>query len=612
MQGKQPDFRHESAAMSTVPAGLRPLDSEREQLLSRLVDGLDAQALTWISGFTAGVAAERGRSLREEPAPLRADDALRATVLYGSQTGNGRRLAERVARNVEGAGFAVRVISAADYPVRSLADERLLFVVISTHGDGDPPDDARTLVDFVLSKRAPRLDKLGFAVFALGDSSYPQFCAVGRLLDDRLASLGARRLLPRVEADLDIEPAAAPWLEQVLGTVRSEAGAPRLATVTPLRAVTTPEVTRDHPLEAEVLANYLITGRGASRDVRHVEIAIPEGRLRYEPGDSLGIWPHNSPAAIARIASLLGVPANLPVEIAGRDRPLAEWLGTEREITRLTRPFIELHARRSANPELLRLLTPEHAAAFRRVLRDSQVADLLQEYPAAWSPGELVAALRPLAPRLYSIASSWREVGNEVHLTVAVLSDERQGVVRTGAVSEYVAEHAPEGARLRVFLESNPRFRLPASGDRDIIMIGPGTGVAPYRGFVQERAAAGDKGRQWLFFGARHFDSEFLYQTEWLEALKRGTLTRLDVAFSRDQPEKIYVQQRLRERGAELFRWLEDGACLYVCGDAEHMAPDVHKALVEIVAQHGARDQDTAEEYVRALAQDKRYLRDVY
>jgi sulfite reductase (NADPH) flavoprotein alpha-component len=302
----------------------------------------------------------------------------------------------------------------------------------------------------------------------------------------------------------------------------------------------------------------------------------------------------------------------VPVEHAGRHRPLAEWLGTEREITRLTRPFIELHARRSANPELLRLLTPEHADAFRHVLRDSQVADLLHEYPAAWSPGELVAALRPLAPRLYSIASSRREVGNEAHLTVAVLSDQRQGVVRSGAASGYVAEHAPEGARLRVFLESNPRFRLPASGDRDIIMIGPGTGVAPYRGFVQERAAAGSKGRQWLFFGARHLDSEFLYQTEWLEALKRGTLTRLDVAFSRDQSQKIYVQQRLRERGAELFRWLEDGACLYVCGDAEHMAPDVHNALVEIVAQHGGRDPDAAEEYVRGLAQDKRYLRDVY
>lgn len=595
-----------SAAFSRAP-----LAPERADLLGRLVEGLDPESLTWIAGYAAGVAAERARLGPTVPEP-RAEAGLRATVLYGSQTGNGRRLAERLAKSVESAGFAVRLVSAHDYPLRSLADERHLFVVMSTHGDGDPPDDARGLIEFLTSKRAPRLEQLAFAVFALGDSSYPQFCATGRLVDERLAALGARRLLPRVDADLDLEPAAAPWLDQALAAVRAEAGAPRLASVTPLRSVTGSEVSREHPLEVEVLANQRITGRGAGRDVRHLELAVPEGRLRYQAGDALGIWPVNPPATVARIASLLGAAADQPVDVGGRQQSLGDWLGRDREITRLTRPFIQQHAARSGSAELASLLAPDRSAAFRDLLKERQVVDLLKEYPAHWTATELVTALRPLAPRLYSIASSRRLAPDEVHLTVALINTDRGGEPRPGAASGYLAQAGAEGAKLRVFLEPNPRFRLPADTSRDIIMIGPGTGVAPFRAFVQERAVTGGTGRQWLFFGARYFDTEFLYQAEWLEALKRGELTRLDVAFSRDQAEKIYVQHRLLERGAELYRWLQDGASIYVCGDAERMAGDVHAALARIVETHGGLDHEGAEEYLTALAGDRRYLRDVY
>jgi sulfite reductase (NADPH) flavoprotein alpha-component len=599
--------------MSAIPSAAlaTPLDSERSELLERLTDGLDANALAWLSGYLAGVAVERSKltPVAVEPAP-RAEPGPRATVLYGSQTGNGRRLAEQLARSIEAAGFAARLVSAADYPVRSLVEERLLFLVVSTHGDGDPPDDARALVDLLLSRRAPRLERLGFAVFALGDSSYPQFCATGRALDERLEALGARRLLPRTEADLDVETRAGPWLEQALGVVRSEAGTPRRATVTTLRPASAPEPSRDQPVAVDVLANQRITGRGSARDVRHLEIALPEGRLQYEPGDSLGVWPENRAATVAQIALLLGARPELPVAIGSRERSLADWLSRDRELTRITRPFVEQHAAREGSGALAaRAADP---AALRQLLRECQLVDLLREYPARWAPDELVAALRPLAPRLYSIASSRRAVGDEAHLTVAVLESTRGGERRAGAASTYLAERAHDGQQIRAFLEPNPRFRLPADAARDIVMIGPGTGVAPFRGFLQERIATGASGRQWLFFGARHFDSEFLYQAEWLEALKRGELTRLDVAFSRDQEQKVYVQQRLMERGRDIYDWLENGAALYVCGDAERMAPDVEAALIALIARHGGRSREIAEQYLQELAGEKRYLRDVY
>jgi sulfite reductase (NADPH) flavoprotein alpha-component len=599
--------------MSAIPSAAlaTPLDAERAELLVRLTEGLDDSALAWISGYLAGVAAERSKAppVAVESAP-RAETVVRATVLYGSQTGNGRRLAEQLARSIEAAGFAVRLVSAADYPVRSLIDERLLFLVVSTHGDGDPPDDARALVDHLLSRRAPRLERLGFAVFALGDSSYPQFCATGRAIDERLEALGAHRLLPRAEADLDVETQSGSWLEQALGIVRSEVGAPRRATVTTLRPASAAEPSRDQPVALDVLANQRITGRDSARDVRHFELALPEGRLRYEPGDSLGVWPENRAATAAQIALLLGARPELPVKVGARERALADWLIRDRELTRLARPFIEQHAARAASSELAaRAADP---VALRLLLRECQLIDLLREYPARWAPDELVAALRPLAPRLYSIASSRHAVGDEAHLTVAVLETTRGGERRSGAASAYLAERAQEGQQIRAFLEPNPRFRLPADPTRDIIMIGPGTGIAPFRGFLQERIAKGASGRQWLFFGARYFDSEFLYQAEWLEALKRGELTRLDVAFSRDQEQKVYVQQRLEERGRDVYDWLENGAAVYVCGDAERMAPDVEAALTSLIARHGGRSREMAGQYLQELACEKRYLRDVY
>ena len=606
---------------AVLPPG--PLDPERGALLSRLVDGLDAPTLQWLSGFTAGVAyARSGAAAVFEPAlpaiagaapAARAEPSGRLAVVYGSQTGNGRRIAERLGHAAEAAGIAVRVYAARDYPLKDLAKERLLTVVVSTHGDGDPPDDARGFIEHLLGKRAPQLPQLRYSVLALGDSSYPKFCETGRQVDERLAALGAGRLLPRVDCDVDYERLATPWLEQVVSGARDALGVVPAANVTRLRSVpAAPRYSREQPFTAAVLANHRITGRDAGRDVRHLEISLEGSGLGYQPGDALGVWHDNPPVVVDAVLAALGATGEESVTIEGVARSLREWLGREREITRLTRPFLAELAKRSGSPDLADALTPGQEGRLRALLKDEQLVDVLRRYPADWPAEDLVRALRPLAPRLYSIASSPAAVGEEAHLTVAVVDYERDGDRRWGAASAHLAGLTGDGATVRVFIEPNERFRLPDDPSRDVIMIGPGTGVAPYRGFLQQREAQGATGRNWLVFGARHFASEFLYQVEWQDAVRKGLLHRMDVAFSRDRTPRAYVQDRLRESGAELYAWLQGGAHLYVCGDAERMAPDVHAALVEIAAVHGGLDPDAAEAWLRGLADERRYLRDVY
>jgi len=592
-----------------------PLPEDRSAEIVRLLDGLDAPALWWFSGYAAALASHAAAGTRL-PAPAAAREAApleRLTIVYGSQTGNARRLAEKLARDAEHAGLAVRLLRADAYPQRELAAERLLYVVISTQGDGDPPDDARGLVDFIAGRRAPRLAELKYAVLGLGDSSYPQFCAIGRRLDARLAELGATRLFAAGEADLDVDTVAVPWLERALGAAREalKSTAPR-ATVTPLRPhAATAEWSRERPYAAELLTNQRITARDGTRDVRHLELSLDGSGLLYEPGDALGVWPTNPPALVEAVLQALRLDGEAPVALAGETRPLRAWLGEKRELTRLSRPFVAAHAAQARDARLNRLLAPDRAGELAALLDTHQLIDLLRAFPADWDGDELVAALRPLTPRLYSIASSRRVVGDEVHLAVANVEYEAFGSLHQGAASAYLAARA-EGAQVPVFVEPNERFRLPKDGLRDVVMIGPGTGVAPFRAFVQERSAAGARGRNWLFFGNPHFDRDFLYQAEWQAALKSGALHRLDLAFSRDQAEKLYVQQRLREHGRALYDWLENGAHVYVCGDAKRMARDVHAALVDVVAAHGGRGREQAEEYVNALQQQGRYARDVY
>jgi sulfite reductase (NADPH) flavoprotein alpha-component len=605
--------------MSAVPALTVPpslLSQEQAVLLEQLTGGLDGAGLWWLSGYAAGLARSHALPSARQSALAVAETqpASQLTIVYGSQTGNAKRLAEKLAQQVEVAGLGVRLLRADAYQTRELKNERHLAVVISTQGDGDPPDDARGFFDFITGKRAPQLPELQYSVLALGDSSYPQFCAIGRRLDERLAELGAKRWFARGDADLDIDSIANPWLANALTAVKEalKPQAPR-ATVTPLRplAAAVSTYTRDNPFPAELLVNQRITGRGSEKDIRHIELSLEGSGLHYEAGDALGIWPVNPPALVDAVLATLELDGEEAITQSEQTLPLREWLSSKRELTRLSRQFVATHAAHAKSEELNALLTPDRTADFTRLLAEQQVIDLLRAYPGVWAAEQIVAALRPLAPRLYSIASSPKSVGEEAHLTVAHIEYAIDGDTRWGTASNFLAR-AAEGEKLPVFIEHNERFRLPKDGARDVILVGPGTGVAPFRGFVQDRAAAGANGRNWLFFGNPHARSDFLYQLEWQDALKRGELHRLDLAFSRDQAHKVYVQDCLREQGREVFAWLESGAHLYVCGDATRMAKDVHAALLDIIATHGGKSAEDAADHLNDLQAQGRYARDVY
>jgi len=615
------------------PSPPLPLDGERRALLQRLTEGVDAPTLWWLSGYLAGLAGPQARGVDGVLAGATALPGLPAaiapattevdtlTIVYGSQTGNAKRAAEALLAEAGTRRLRARLLRADAYPLAELKRETQLVVVISTQGDGDPPDDARGFVEHLLGRRAPKLDGLRFAVLGLGDSSYAKFCEIGRLIDARLAELGGTRLGALGEADVDIDTVAVPWRAEMLRALEAlrpaKAGsAPRNITtqasiIAPAHAsdASPTAATREAPVAAELLANTRLTGRGSDRDTRHLEFAIDPTTLDYTPGDAAGVWPVQAPALVEAILDAAGLDGDTVVTQGAETLPLRRWLGERRELTRLHRPLLKAHAKRSDSAKLAAALADASAAT--ALLQTTPLLDLLAKHPAAWSATDLVAALRPLAPRLYSIASSREAVGDELHLTVGHEVFEGRDGLRYGAASHYLAT-LKGGDTARLFIERNERFRLPADASRDVIMIGPGTGVAPFRGFVQQRAATGAGGRNWLVFGNPRFRSDFLYQVEWQKALKAGQLHRLDLAFSRDGATKTYVQHRLQENGAELWRWLQDGAHLYVCGDATRMAKDVHATLLAIAQQHGGLDADAAADYFTGLERTARYARDVY
>lgn len=626
-----------------VIQGHFPIPEERRDQLQQLATELNREQLMWLSGYFAGAAAAAPSSIpgfqsnllggaqaraqiQPSASPAAVTPAAPAaaaaaaptlTIISASHTGNGRKISEKLLAAVQALGVQARMIKAGDYQPREIAKEKLLYVVISTHGDGDPPDEARGLYEFLGTKRAPQLPELQYSILALGDSSYPKFCEAGRVMDERLAKLGARRLLPRVDCDVDFEKLAQTWSDDALARVREQAdkfkpaGGQAAAVATAAAAAPViAELKREQPATAEILANQRIVGRGALREVRHVELSFPGLGNLYKPGDALGIVHRNPERAIESVLRATRLDPRATVTLEGKTHTVFEWLRDEREITRVARPLLVAVQERS-KADLSELLDTRNPTALTRLTATSQVADVLAKYPAEWTAEALIGALRPVHGRVYSIASSPAMVGDEAHLTVAIVGSDTDRQLLAGAASHFVI-NTPAESNVQVWIERNDRFRVPVDGARDIIMIGPGTGIAPFRGFLQEREATGATGRNWLFYGGRSLYHDFLYQLEWQQALKRKALHRVDVAFSRDQAQKIYVQHRLKEAGKELYSWLQNGAYLYVCGDASAMAPDVHAALLEIVAQQGGMDADDAQAWVADLTADGRYLRDVY
>ena len=598
------------------------ISPRRQQVLQTELDrfgaSLSGHERLWASGYLAGLAAAGQTDLTADARPTgQADVAASLTIWYGSETGNGRAVAKRLAAAAEARGHAVELASLDEIQPRHVSRLSLLVLIVSTHGEGDPPEQAEAFYRLMTSERAPKLDKLSYAVFALGDSSYPDFCQTGRELDQALERAGARRILDRVDCDVDFETSEQGWQPRLLETVRplleaDGATGPRLTVVREAADAAATGITHDrrNPYAAEVLEVSPLTVAPSAKSVHHVVLDIDDSGLNYQPGDSLGVWPENDPRLIAEILETTGLDAASEVERDGDRLPLGQWLARRLELTQVVRPFIARYAELGGIHELNELLADRER--FARWCRTRQVADVLAEYPVELDADQLVGSLRALAPRLYSIASSPLADPGEVHLTVKLEGGERDGRLRAGVASRQLTGRLEPGDTVNVYLEANPRFRLPDNGDSPIIMIGPGTGVAPFRAFVAQRQALGHAGPSWLFFGEQHRRTDFLYQLEWQRHLREGALTRLSAAFSRDQAEKCYVQHRLAEQQREVYDWLERGAHVYVCGSGQGMARDVHQALVEVIASVGGLGTEAAENRLAELKSAGRYARDVY
>ena len=583
-----------------------PFLPEDIDMLNKVVARTTPQQRSWLAGFFAGFeAAQGGGALPAAPA---AKPRAPLTILYASESGNSEALANKAKKVAQKNGFDAKVFDMADADMAVLAKAKNLVVYAATWGEGDPPSRAVDFYQELMSDKAPRLDGVRFAVLALGDTAYANFCGVGKAIDARLEELGASRAADRVDLDLDYAKQAAEWTEGTLAKLAPAEAAPAGSTVVHVdfggAAVQLdddePQFTDERPLEAEISALVNLNGTGSTRETWHAEFAFDTPAFTYQPGDAIGLLPENEPALVDELLKTVGL---------GSDAALLLKLQKSYDVTTLSRALVENYAKVTGRADVKALLEGE---TYPKFAADRQLIDLFEAYPEKLTADQLTGLLRPLPGRLYSVASSLKAHPGEAHLLVGAVHWESHGKVRKGVSSTYLGERRKVGATARLYVKPNRHFRLPPDGHTPIIMIGAGTGIAPYRAFVEERVATGSKGKSWLFFGERNFTNDFLYQLEWQEYLASGDLSRIDVAFSRDQPEKIYVQHRLWDRRAELQKWLQDGAHLYVCGDEKGMAKDVDATLVKILAELAKGDEEAGRAKLKELTKAGRYQRDVY
>lgn len=572
-----------------------PFAEEEIDLLNRVVGRASLSQRAWLAGFLAGLDAAGAPTASSEvqhPAePL--------TIVFATESGNAERLAGDMARAARKSGMNPSVIDMADLDIALLPKARRLVLIASTWGEGEPPARASAAYAELMGEGAPKLDGVEYGVLALGDRAYAGFCSIGRALDERLSTLGASRAVERVDCDLDFADPAAKWIQATLAALAPRDPPARGTVISIDFAARQQETSERRQVEAEVATHINLNSSRSDKETIHLELALEPPGLGYKPGDSLEIFARNDPALVDELLAATGLQSDDGLRASLIDR---------RDVTTLSRATLQSFVAATGHREVQALIDSNAAATF---IAGRQLIDLARAFPAALSAEQLEGITRPLAPRAYSIASSRREVGDEAHLLVAAVRYESRGCARTGVASGFVAERVRKGDRLQVRLRPNKHFGLP-SPDTDIIMVGPGTGVAPFRAFIQERRATGARGRNWLFFGARRFTHDFLYQLEWQEALRDGVLTRIDLAFSRDAPRKVYVQDRLWEARREVVDWLDRGAVLFVCGDAKAMAKDVRTTLVSVMADVRGLAPDAAEASVRELEKSRRYLQDVY
>lgn len=603
------------------------LNAQQLERITTAVSDLTPAQLAWVGGYLSGLSmgphnvipfpqaqdAANQQAAQQAQAAAAPEAAISTTILFGSQTGNSQKVAEQLHQALSAQGLPATLKSLKDYRPQQLKKEQRIVFAVSTHGNGEPPDDARSFFQFINSARAPKLDGIEFAVFSLGDSSYEEFCQTGVDLDQRLEALGATRWLTRIDCDVDFADEAAEWQQQILAKVQAESSqnnafqAPAIHTAQ--SAANSSVGTAEAPWAAELLAVNPLTDVDSAKDVLHFEFSLEDSGISYQPGDIAAVLVNNDAALVDAILMHTQLNADTNVQLKKQNLPLRDALLSKLEISTVTRKQLQQYAELIDHAELKAL------AADKTELVDWLYAadwlDVLQAYPATLDAQALVDLLRPLKAREYSIASSLEAHPEELHLMVKRVEYTHNEREHLGTGSNWLARLA-EGEQAQVYIKPNAHFKLPEQDDTKIIMVGAGTGVAPFRSFLFEREAQGITGNSWLFFGEQHFRSEFLYQAEWLDHLKTGVLEKMSVAFSRDQAEKIYVQHRLLENGAELWQWLQEGAHVYVCGDMHKMAKDVHAALLQIAIEHGDHTPEQAEAWLDSLMQAKRYQRDVY
>jgi sulfite reductase (NADPH) flavoprotein alpha-component len=580
--------------MSPIPK-TAPFAEEEIDLLNRVVGPASANQRAWLAGFLAGFdAASAGAAALQPAAPGRPAEPL--TIVYASESGNSEKLAGDLAKAARKNGLKPTIIDMAELDLSALASVKRLVVIAATWGEGEPPGRAVRAYNELMSESAPRLDSVEFGVLALGDTAYAEFCAIGGKIDERLAALGGKRVIDRVDCDLDFAEPAARWIGDAVKALTP----PNAGRVIEVDFGAKPTASPGTNIfEAKIIEHVDLNSSRSDKETVHLALSFEGEAPAYEPGDSLDLDAENDPDYVDELLKSAG--------LSGDDKLRTELIKS-RDVTTLSLKSVEAYAEKTGHQYVKALLADGEA---REWIAGRQLIDLIATFPIALDAEKLRVLTRPLAPRAYSIASSRREVGDEAHLLISAVRYESHGRARKGVASNYVAERLKRGGRVRVKLKPNKHFALPA-GDRDIIMVGPGTGVAPFRAFVQERRATQAKGRSWLFFGDRTFTHDFLYQLDWQDAIKDGALTRMDVAFSRDTPEKVYVQHKLWERRADLIEWLDGGAHFYVCGDAKAMAKDVRAALVRAYADVKALSLEAAEQAVVTLEREKRYLQDTY
>ncbi|AFL87523.1 sulfite reductase, alpha subunit (flavoprotein) [Terriglobus roseus DSM 18391] len=567
----------------------------------------------WLNGFLAGL-------FSAAPTAAAAVDPLQLAVYFASQSGTAERLAKKLVKELKAQGHVAELASLAKVTLADVAGKQHALFLVSTYGEGDPPESSISFRDSLFADGAPKLDAMRYAVFALGDRHYEQFCKFGADVDERLRALGATRLMARVDADVDVDVPFEQWKTalrphltqaQVPGVVASTA--PVAVACAAESAPASPGHSRDNPFHAEMRERKPLTRDVSSKMTMHLSFGLADSDVHYQAGDACGVIAQNDPELVEEILTLLPFAADTKIEVAKSGvTTVRDALLHHLQPTRLTRKIVQHFAARTEAKPLTTLLLPEEASHLDSFMWDRGLVDLLHEYPGSVSePAELVSMLPRLSPRLYSISSSPAAHGREVHCTIAVVRYRSHNRERGGIASTMLSDRVRVGERLPIYIQPNKKFRLPAS-DVPMIMIGPGTGIAPFRAFLHERQALGHGGRNWLFFGERSAQTDFLYCDELHGLRDSGYLTRLDTAFSRDQSHKIYVQDRMKENGAELWRWLCEGAQIYVCGDASRMAKDVDASLHEVIARHGGMNAEAAGDYVSQLHDDGRYHRDVY